>query len=150
MIEYYTKNIASREDLQITQKFFEDLDIDGDGFLNFEEIKDALGNRKKSKKDAIEIFKLFRKKVSELITFPEFNLAMIDLGKLQREPIIKKMFYNLDKTKEGVIFCSEFIKTSDACGEETQEMMFKRDFRNNSAGKLTVRFTRCLSLSLMK
>lgn len=118
------------------------MDTDGDGFLNFEEIKDALGNRKKSKKDAAEIFKIFHKKVSDLINFPEFELAMIDLDKVKREHIIKKMFYNLDKTKEGAIFCSEFIKQSDAFGEERQEEMFKRDFGRHCAGKLVVRLTR--------
>lgn len=140
MIEYYARNLAKRDLLTRIQQLFEEIDTNDDGLLGFDEIKEALGTMKTKKANSKtkKIFSCFKKSQKDHISFREFQLAIIDFSKMERDSIRKKMFYNLDIKKEGVIRCKLMIKHSEVKGEANLEERFKADFGKYTEGKLQV------------
>ena len=90
------------KDIQELKEIFEELDRNGDGNINFEELQQGLGKRENAA-DLLEVLKAADTDNSGTINYTEFLAATMNTQTFLREDYLKTAFQMFDQDGSGKI-----------------------------------------------
>lgn len=132
--------MIQKEEIRRIQKLFEEIDVNGDGLLSFDEI-DIIMKKNGTPKKTKLIFKILDKNNSHMVSYEEFIKAMVNKNKISRKKNLKGLFDALDTDKNGTISINELRDISNICGDSTKDMNFRKFFMEYSKGRNAVGLT---------
>lgn len=131
LINYF---LSAQEKGELSQ-FFQELDKEGKGFLNREDILGLLKRVKTNEceKEADKILRSFGNLTSEKINYSEFLMASIEKKNFLTPERIQLAFGSLDKENQGKIFINDL--KNEFGGERITEKVW-RELISEATGKL--------------
>ncbi len=135
--------MATKEDLQKYEAFFDAADTDKSGCLSIQELKNCLAGSGFDDQTIIDMFLEFDKDGDRKVTKKEYMTA---LGKLPPsrldEAKLRKAFKDLDTDNSGTLDAGEIKKALSSCGtkitDETAAAIIKQVDRDGD-GKVNVK-----------
>ncbi|KAL3874526.1 hypothetical protein ACJMK2_037531 [Sinanodonta woodiana] len=95
------------------QEMIKEVDVDGNGNIDFHEFLDMMGRKLKavdSEKDIKEAFNVFDKDGNGFITPAELKLGMLELGERLTREEIDEMILEADADRDGQISYEDFLQ----------------------------------------
>jgi len=136
----------SHEEIHKLEEAFKRIDVDGDGYITYEELeKELLNNHKISVSECREIFDAMDFDKTGKIHFNEFIAAALDESYYHDELVIQHAFNRLDLDSDGYIDVDELKRTfkdkindSHYIGSILEEVI-NRNKRRGLQGKIAVK-----------
>lgn len=122
-IAFLVHHVSSMDMVKELKQIFRELDVDGNGTLSYEEIKNGFnkfsGTKKLSEEEFEEIMKTIDSDKNECIEYQEFIAATINLEKLLTDEYLKIAFNAFDKDGSQELSADEIKEALGLIEEDT-------------------------------
>lgn len=143
-LDFYARNHLEKTESNSIRTVFEDIDRNGDGVVEFDELKElfrSIGKEEETKK----VFNLMDFYKTNQITYEDFMKGLINRKNLMNHENMNKIYQSIDLDKKGNIEIEEFKTISLMLKDPKNEKKFKQTFYKYSNGKHYVSLTRSIS-----
>lgn len=112
-LEFILRSLNEDPDEDEINQLLEDVDVDGNGEIDFEEFVALMGKRQKTidlEAEIINAFKVFDKEEEGLISITDLRHILSNLKDFMSEDEIDEMLFEADTDYDGFIKYKDFLK----------------------------------------
>ena len=112
-LEYILRSLNEDPEEEEIQQLLDEVDVDGNGEIDFEEFVALMGKRQKQidlEAEIVNAFKVFDKEENNLISITELRHILSNLNDFMTEDEIDDMLFEADSDYDGFINYKDFLK----------------------------------------
>ena len=112
-LEHILRSLNEDPDEEEIQQLLDEVDVDGNGEIDFEEFVALMGKRQKQidlEAEIVNAFKVFDKEENDLISITELRHILSNLNDFMTEDEIDDMLFEADSDYDGFINYKDFLK----------------------------------------
>ena len=112
-LEHILRSLNEDPDEEEIQQLLDEVDVDGNGEIDFEEFVALMGKRQKQidlEAEIVNAFKVFDKEENNLISITELRHILSNLNDFMTEDEIDDMLFEADSDYDGFINYKDFLK----------------------------------------
>ena len=112
-LEYILRSLNEDPEEEEIQQLLDEVDVDGNGEIDFEEFVALMGKRQKQidlEAEIVNAFKVFDKEENDLISITELRHILSNLNDFMTEDEIDDMLFEADSDYDGFINYKDFLK----------------------------------------
>ena len=112
-LEYILRSLNEDPEEEEIQQLLDEVDVDGNGEIDFEEFVALMGKRQKQidlEAEIVNAFKVFDKEENDLISITDLRHILSNLNEFMSEDEIDDMLFEADSDYDGFINYKDFLK----------------------------------------
>ena len=112
-LEHILRSLNEDPDEEEIQQLLDEVDVDGNGEIDFEEFVALMGKRQKQidlEAEIVNAFKVFDKEENDLISITDLRHILSNLNEFMSEDEIDDMLFEADSDYDGFINYKDFLK----------------------------------------
>ena len=112
-LEHILRSLNEDPDEEEIQQLLDEVDVDGNGEIDFEEFVALMGKRQKQidlEAEIVNAFKVFDKDENDLISITDLRHILSNLNEFMSEDEIDDMLFEADSDYDGFINYKDFLK----------------------------------------
>ena len=112
-LEYILRSLNEDPEEEEIQQLLDEVDVDGNGEIDFEEFVALMGKRQKQidlEAEIVNAFKVFDKDENDLISITDLRHILSNLNDFMTEDEIDEMLFEADTDYDGFIKYKDFLK----------------------------------------